>query len=58
MTTKKNARRPAGEEGTCRAILARIRAIIKAAVVTAALWNVLPYQAAEWIIRRLRLRGA
>jgi hypothetical protein len=58
MTTKKNARRPAGEEGTCRAILARSRAIIKAAVVTLALRNVLPFKAAEWIIRSLRLRGA
>lgn len=58
MTTKKNARGQAGAESGCSEILAGIRSAIKAAVVTLALWNVLPYEAAEWIIRRLRLRGA
>lgn len=51
-------RGPAGAESACSEFLARVRAVIKAAVVTMAMRNVLPYQAAEWIIRRLRLRGA
>lgn len=58
MTTKEGARWQAGAESSCAKSFARIRAVIKAAVVTAALWNILPYQAAEWIIRRLRLKGA
>lgn len=58
MTTKENARWQAGAEVASRRILARIRAASKAAVLTLALWRVLPYGAAEWIIRRLRLRGA
>lgn len=58
MTTKENARRSAGAESVCNRSLARFRSLIKAAVVTAALWNFLPYRVAEWIIRRLRLRGA
>ena len=58
MTTKENARWQAGEEVASSQILARIRVASKAAVLTLALWRVLPYRAAEWIIRRLRLRGA
>jgi hypothetical protein len=58
MTKKENARWQAGAESICPEILARLRSAIKTAVVTLALRNVLPYQAAEWIIRRLRLRGA
>ena len=58
MDTKENARWQAGAEITSRRILARIRTTSKVAVLTLALWRVLPFGAAEWIIRRLRLRGA
>jgi hypothetical protein len=58
MTKEENARWQAGAESSCVKSVARIRAVIKAAVETLALWNVLPFRAAEWIIRRLRLKGA
>ena len=58
MKTKENARWQAGAEVASRRILARSRAVCKAVVLTLALWRVLPYPAAEWIIRYLRLRGA
>jgi hypothetical protein len=58
MTTKENARWQAGAEVASRRILARTRGACKAAVLTLALWRLLPYPAAEWIIRRMRLRGA
>ena len=58
MTTKENARWQAGAEVASRRILARTRGACKSAVLTLALWGLLPYRAAEWIIRRFRLRGA
>ena len=58
MTTQENARLPAGAKVASSRILARTRGACKAAVLTLALWRLLTYRAAEWIIRRLRLRGA
>ena len=58
MTTEENARWQAGEVVASRRIVARIRGACKAAVLTLALWRLLPYSVAEWIIRRFRLGGA
>ena len=58
MTTKENARWQAGAEVASRRILARTRGACKAAVLTLALWHLLPYPAAEWIIRSFQLREA
>jgi len=58
MTTEEDARWQAGAEIASRRNRTRIRGACKAAVVTLALWRLLPYPAAEWIIRRMRLRGA
>lgn len=58
MNTKKKAGGNTGLSNRCADILARVHAAIKVAIVTLALWQVLPPAAADWLIQRLRLGGA
>jgi hypothetical protein len=58
MNTKKNARWQAGEKLPSLEIFARPRSLIKCGIVSAALWRLITFKAAERLIRVLRLRGA
>ena len=58
MTTKRLAPIQGGQEIVSAQILDRVRAAIKRLVVSLALWGLLPYRLADWVVRYLRLRDA